>query len=601
MALGDYFLTPLGLLALLSLVVLVLLYLISRKPARVRLPTIEFLSRDPKRVGTRPRPSRLRRSLLFFLQALVLVLCALALATPYLPVDAGGGGQAALVVDTSASMATQTGDGTRFTRAIAAARGDLQPTTSVVVADSTPQVAGRRQAESDARATLDTLSVSETAGDLAGAIALGTATVPSGGTVHVYSDFADATDWAAAVETARARGYRVVLHQFADGGTENVGVVDVSFGRAEVTATIRNVGDQPATRTVTLGDSSRSLTLEPGDVTTVTLPVPTGGDTLRLTPGDGFPVDDVVPIGAPRADTIRVVVFTNDRDRYLLTALAVLDGVEVRVESLPASVAGEFDVVVFSGVEPDRLLAGNIALARETLADGGGVVFTAQRNLGAVDYEGLLPVVPAAVSSSDQTPSATDDPLTADIAFPAPGEYVVGALDSGRALVRAADGSPLVATDSRLGGQLLYYGYLDDSSDFPFDYGYPVFWKRAIDYASGRPSLSSLNRRTGDRLAFETATTVRTPTGTLTGTSVPIRQVGFYEYRDRRVGAGLLSQAESSVRTEPLVEGGRSDSVVVAPGREPPSRLLSLVPLAVAGALVALVLELAYLRFRGDL
>lgn len=602
MALSDFFLNPLGLAALASLLVLVALYLISRKPAQISLPTLQFLGQDPQRVGSRPRISRLRRSLLFLLQAFVLILVALLLATPYLLVDADANGDVSLVVDASASMATTDGQ-PRFARAVSAARSDVGTTTSVVVSDDTPHLAIERSDPPAVRAALGDLDLTDAPGDLASAVSIGASATSPGGTVHVYSDFADATDWRAAVETARAQGYRVVLHQIASGGTDNVGIVDLTFGRTTVTATVQNTGDRASTRTVSLGGQSRQVTLQPGDRTTVSFDVPAGGGQLRLSPGDSFPVDDVVPIAAPAEASIRVLLLTSEENRYLRTALSVVPEVRLRVEQLPAPVVGEFDVVIFSGVDPERVLAGNVVLARETLRAGGGVVITAQPDLARVGYGDLLPVEPRGMTTTNATPTVVADPLTAGIAFPPPGRHLDARLvaGQGQALVRTATGTPLVATASREGGRVLYYGYVDGNTGFPFDVGYPVFWKRALYYAAGRPSLEDMNRQTGDRLTFDAPTRVATPTGPITATSLPLQWTGRYEAPSGPLGVGLLSSSESAVTAEPVGGDSGGGTVVVAPTARPASRVLSLVPVAAGLAVVLVFGELVYLIYRGDL
>ena len=113
MVLEDVLQSPLGLLALLSIVPLVVLYLVRPSPATMALPTFRFLVTDEGRDGRRRALERLRRELLFLLQLLVLVLVSLALAGPYVQVTRGvPADEVGLVVDASASMAT----GDEYTR-----------------------------------------------------------------------------------------------------------------------------------------------------------------------------------------------------------------------------------------------------------------------------------------------------------------------------------------------------------------------------------------------------------------------------------------------------------------------------------------------------
>jgi hypothetical protein len=66
-ALTDLFLSPLGPVALFSVVPLVVLYLVRPEPVRVRLPTLGFLRKSDETATDRPAFSRLRRDLLLLL------------------------------------------------------------------------------------------------------------------------------------------------------------------------------------------------------------------------------------------------------------------------------------------------------------------------------------------------------------------------------------------------------------------------------------------------------------------------------------------------------------------------------------------------------
>lgn len=75
-------------------------------------------------------------------------------------------------------------------------------------------------------------------------------------------------------------------------------------------------------------------------------------------------------VAAPDRSTVRVLVLTNDRNRYLTTALSVIDEVELTVEEPPTAIDRQYDVIVFSNVEPERVLETNVEAARETLSRG---------------------------------------------------------------------------------------------------------------------------------------------------------------------------------------------------------------------------------------
>lgn len=596
---SDVFLSPVGLLAALAALPIVVLYLVRPEPEELSLPTFRFLAEERRRRTTTPLFERLSRSLLLLLQVLVVLLIAVSLASPYVPVDETETvRETVLVVDTSASMAVQDGESSRFDRAVAAAREAVTTRTSVVVTDGDPRVILRDGVPDDARRTLEDLQVTDAPGDLRGAISQASAVAGENARIVVLSDFAGGDDWHDAVQTARARGLRVDLRQFAGGGADNVGIVDRSFSGTEVTVSVKNFGDERVERTASLGGQQAALALEPGDVATATFDVPAGGGRVELSPGDDFATDDVLPVAAPEDGTVEVLLLTNDRNRYLVAALSVIDAVDLTVESPPTAVDGEYDVVIYSNVEPGRLLRGNVEAGRDAIDRGGGVAIQAQEEFPE-RYGDLLLVEPETVRQAPTVHRVADDPLTRGIDFQPPDEYVAGGLASGRHLVELNDGTPLLAADERGDGRVLYYGYLEDRSSFKYNYRYPVFWKRAVFHLAGRESLTSLNHETGERLSFGTERTVETPDGRATGTSVALSSAGVYAVGDRRVSAGLLSASESAVAADPL--DARDDAPAVQTSEEQrrvPRPLTGYVALAALGAVV---LELGYLRRRGDL
>ena len=597
--LADVFLTPLGLVALAALVPLVLLYLVRPEPTRLRLPTLEFLAGGEEAGTDSPALERLRRNLLLLIQALVVIAVALALASPYVTVSGTETVEETVVVlDASASMTVADGDGTRFGRAKQVAREVATSTTSVVVARDRPDVVLRRGSSEDALAAIGEVSATDVDGDLAAAITAASAVAGREARIVVVSDFAGAEAWRTAVETVRGRGYTVDVRQVG-GRLENVGIVDATYGRTTVTVSVKNYGESEVERTVSLGEERERLTLGPGDVGTSTLPVPTGDSELRLSPGDGFALDDRLHVAGPDRDRIRVLLLTNEENRYLRTALEVLEEVSLTVDQPPTAISGEYDVVVFSGVDPDRLLQSTRDRAVEIAENGGGVVITAQEDVGAVGYGELLPVEPGETANNPALRTGAD-PLTRGIQLPPPEVYLEAELKEGAEAVVTADGSPFVARAPLGDGRLLYYGYLQSGSAFHFHYQYPVFWKRMVYETAGREPLQETNYPTGTRLSVPNGTTVETPAGSETADTgtVVLSEVGFYRYGSQRIGASLLSEAESNVSAPALSTGPDG---VVREREETVPRPLDLSPVAAGGALLFVLVELSYLRWRGDL
>lgn len=239
-ALSSVFLRPLGLVALAAAIPVVILYLRKHDPTKVDFPAVEFLLGGREDRQRRPAFRRLRRNALLLIQLLAIAALAASLATPYVPVSEDRTvEETVLVVDRSASMATQTDGTTRFDRAVAAASEDVADETSIVVSGAETAVVARRVPAAEARETLDDLRVTGAPGDLSSAVERAAAVAGEDARIVVVSDFAD-PDWRTAVAATRARGHSVSLRQFAGGGAANVGVVDYSFTSGTVSVRVEN-------------------------------------------------------------------------------------------------------------------------------------------------------------------------------------------------------------------------------------------------------------------------------------------------------------------------------------------------------------------------
>lgn len=594
-------LTPLGLLAALSVIPLVIAYLVRPDPRTIRLPTLSFLTSGEDAGTDRSAFERLRIEHLLVVQAVVLVLIALALASPF--VTTTGTEQvreSVVVLDTSASMTVADADGaTRFARAQSIAREELAETTSLVTAGPDPVVAVRRGSQTDASDALSAVTLTENEGRLADAISRAVAIADRSARIVIVSDFAGETAWRSAVETARNRGYTVDVRQVG-GRVDNVGIVAADYEQTTVTVSIKNYADSEVTRTVTLGNSERSVTLAPGDVGTVTLPVTVGNEQLRLRPGDSFPVDDRLFVAGPDSPQVRVLLLTNDEDRFVRTALSVLPAVDLTVSQPPTTIAGEYDVVVFGSVDPDRLLQSTRGRVAELVRNGAGVVVTAQPRFASIPYGDLSPVTAAdRPQTGAPTIQTREDPLVQGIRFPPPSAVLPAETNSESEAVVVADGSPLVARGTLGEGRTYYYGYLESDAQFQYTYQYPVFWKRLVFEAAGRTSLPERNRQAGVTLSVANGTTVERPAGTVTsGGSVRLDRTGFYRVGEQRYGVSLVSEPESNVSAPALSTGAGG----IARERDRTvQRVVDLSPLVAIAAAIAILAELVVLRRRGDL
>jgi hypothetical protein len=142
------FLNPGALYGLLALPLLLIPYLIRRKPQRVIFSSLLLFTDPGKRAGGRPL-GRLRLPLIFFLQLLLLTLLILAIGEPVFSLRASN---IAIVLDNSASMQTLENQQTRFALAQEKARellADLGSTGKVDLYLTAPRLEKVRGATFD--------------------------------------------------------------------------------------------------------------------------------------------------------------------------------------------------------------------------------------------------------------------------------------------------------------------------------------------------------------------------------------------------------------------------------------------------------------------
>ncbi len=595
------FSTPLGLLALASLAPLIILYILQPDPRKLEVPTLDFLPNLEDEGGSSPVLEELRRNLILLIQIAALILAAIALGAPYIDVTRSeAADETVVVLDATASMAVEDGGDTRFDLAAEHAADEVTGSTSVVVVGSSTNVVIEDGSASEAASTIEATTVTDASGNLASGISRGAALAGDDARLIVASDFSGASDWQGAVEEARAQGLAVELAQYAGGGEDNVGIVDLSFSGEQVTVEVANFGDETVTRDVEFGGQSDSLTLGAGDFGSTTFTVPSGGGTVELSPRDSFPTDDVAYV-AGQPDRLDVLVVTNDENRFLLAALDSMRDVNHEVETAPVPDfdGSEYDAVVFDEVDESRLLDRTVRNARDTVGAGGGVVVVAQDDLSALEetYGDLLQVEAGNVAPGDGANVVSEEAMVRNVDFPPPEQYVEADLVDGRSLVESGSGDPLISTTDVGNGRSLYYGFMRDSSEFHNSFQYPVFWRDALYHAAGRETLTAMNRETGDTLSFAEERSVETPTGTMTASSVVMEDEGFYE-ADTVYSANLLDSTESEVTAPDVEETEAGETARETQEATVPFDLTPYVALAVLAFVAA---EVGVLRYRGEI
>jgi hypothetical protein len=640
--LSSYFLNPTNLLLALGLLIpLILLYLIRPKPANVAVPSLMFILNDMGKSNVHRFFRTIFRDLLFILQALAIILLGLALAKPFINVSEESlVKQSIIVIDASASTRAFGDD--RFEQIRAAALEELTADNIVIVARANPAVldvnANPKLGRGDAEELIDDLQPTDTIGDLPSALDLASQFVGPDSKVTVVSDLVLSTLESeelieAKLKVLRSKGALTEVRLISGPG-QNAGIIDAALNSQNATLDlkIQNFDDKP--REVGLEYNGEAVALpknllepdgKPGSLLTVSVPLAHGRSEFRLTPDDDFDVDNHYYVSIPDLERINVLVISNDANvqaSKLIPALNAAGDQFTKVNvayGIPPKVPDlDHQVYIIKDVNPEFLLPGVIKELQDKVEAGAVLVVFAQPGLFGIDMQSLLPVMPKAnaqplggrqeiiVNGSMGLLRGLSDIGQAN------GDQLLRVGKTTDAAVHAYvitnEGQEPVIAHKRVGkGVVLYYGIRDQRAIDLDPQSYAIIWGRIIDYSL--PDIRVLNIGTGSMINSATKN-VQAPSGRMT-TPALAAESGFYSTGQTVLAANLYplhtgaATKATNVKYESTISKSANVSTTDIEGKAGEGEE-SKVPkdlseyLIIAG-LVLMLLELLYVKFRGDL
>lgn len=399
------FLVPLGLLALLTLPVIVLLHLIRERRQRVMVPSLLLWLNLPQKPIDQKR-SRLPLTLLLFLHLLVAALLAIALAQPqWLGALLGSERHLAIIIDTSTSMAArESGLGLAKTTRLDQARARAQDlvngirgndTIALITAGPQARMLGEGGAEQNASfsAALANLNVEGTGADILGALTLAQAALENhpNGRIIILSDAAFPLSTSAIPNAATLPP--VEIEQIGAAGSNravvvlaarswNGSTVGASADRSavQVYTRIASYGGVPLTTQLQLfGDDqvldTRTLNLQPDGEAELTWTLPPGIGTLRvvLDGQDNLPEDDTASLSLAQARPLTTLL-VSATPQALERALNAVPNLQVSIvnpaEYATASLAVNADLTVFDGFLPNQWPIGGVLVINPPAGPG---------------------------------------------------------------------------------------------------------------------------------------------------------------------------------------------------------------------------------------
>ncbi|PDW05021.1 vWA domain-containing protein [Candidatus Viridilinea mediisalina] len=377
-------LAPLGLLALFSLPLVLLLHLLRERRRRVVVPSLLLWQQLPQR----PPPRRRRfppPTLLLLLHLLIAALLALALAQPAWTLALfGRDEQLVLIIDTSTSMAAVRPGlvESRLEAARNLARRQIanlgaRTSLALVATHPEPRLLAQAGPEGAAQllAALEDLRAAGTGSNLAQALTLGEALLQgqSGGRILVLTDAALPQS---ELDALGARPRSVAVEWLNLGGTlDNLALVNFaarprSSGPTPVYARVVNYGETSVRTALRLyGDDqlldTRAVSLGPAGEVELTWRIPQGVRLLRaeLESRDALAADDVATLSLAQQRPLQALL-VSEQPSALLRALRVLPELSLEVvsfEDYPSSpLVTEADLTIFDGAMPLAWPAGAV-------------------------------------------------------------------------------------------------------------------------------------------------------------------------------------------------------------------------------------------------
>lgn len=601
---------PAALAALVAIPLLLVLHLLQPRRRRVVLSSIALWQAALRDQQGAHGLRRLPRSLSLLLLLAAALLLGLALAGPQWLMRTAEGGHTVLVLDVSASMKSRAGTGTRFDRALAEAAAIVERLPRdghMLVMTSGRKALLKSGFESDRgalRRMLRELAPTDEAGRPREALTLALSLLGARENGRVYFITDGAFD-----PQEDPRSPQVVF-RLVGAPARNIAITRFDLrqehaadDRFQVLLTVRNFTDAPAAVPASASLDGRALferTVELAAKSEQTLVLGFAGRAVgqaaaRIAIDDDLAADNTAFAALDAPPTLHVLL-VGTGNFYLRSVLQALPGIALdeRDWAPPqeelAQLARAYDIVVFDGIPPPRLSAGNFLLV-DAVAPG-------------------LPFVERGALRQPPIAGIGNSALMRDI------DLSAVRIDQARRVVVERPGAGLQRlfwspeTDLALaliddGLKVIYLGFDPARSNFPLQAAFPLFIRHSVEWLQPRTEQQlsaqmpagvsySIHAPQGqEQMALELPSGAREMLTAQDGIAqFTPREAGIYRYRVgdalHHVAVNLADPRESDVarrwsRTEqmPQAEAAADDA----------QALLPLWPYLLAATLLLLVAE----------
>ncbi len=582
----------LGWLAFLSLIPLIIIYLIRPKPSKLKVPSLMFFM---KRVSSSTTQSLFRyfqNDLLFFIQLLVLALLAFSIVEPSLILNRDVvSSNIVFVIDVSASsQVLEANNKTRLEISKEKIEDLATSKNSLVLLKSSPIIALQNVGRSELVRYLNRLEATDDSSDIAAAISLaGDMLAENKGRVVVTSDFVESkgVDADVAKNVLESRGVAVDFVDTKLSRRNNVGIVNMIINGEDVNLYVKNYNDHPVNINLEVNDNINEINLAAGSVEPFVFTLNNNMTNVEILNDDDFMIDNKVVITRPYKEKINVLLITNRPSKFLRAVLNSIEGVVLTEAEPPIVSTGDFDIYVISDINEKSVVVNTFRTIMEDVRDNGkSAIVVAQRDTDEIDFEGLLPITFGNFSDGGLAEVHQINRFTKDVDFGSITKVFDFSNDEDSATIVSVNNQSVVSLFNLGLGKVVYYGIMEDQSDFKITPGYPIFWSNLIYTLSSRMDLNDVNLRSG--YIFEVG-----------NESKVLDKVGTYELNDGIIAVNLVNERESDINFVDTESSARYAGTELETIKSKVDYRLDVYLAALALALA--VFEFIYIKFRGEI
>ncbi len=569
---------PLALIALLSVIPLIIIYMLRPKPAVLSIPSLMFvlkLERERKRIYA--SITKIVRDPLFLIQLLMLILLSTAAAGYYYTSQEPLSGEhTVLVLDTSASMQVDS----RFADAVKIADEYVSKKNSIILASDTPLLALDGGDASNAKDILSKVKPGAGTADLSAAITTGMRLLSQegGGKIMVISDFTNSKGDDPVSSKNLAESYGISVNFVKVGKpVDNIGIIngwiEANNGNYSYTGVIKNYKNQNENVEIETGrgtfenSTSFSINVPAGGTNQFTIGnLGPGITTVQLNVKDSLSVDNKAYISIPDTSGQRILYVTDNGKLPSKTALSLIPNSNLSVvNSVPSSLDGYTLVVLAQKENP--IANDSITRIENYVRNGGNAVFIASGALAPnkteVGLVKILPVKPTGIENEtnevdlgvqeSQQSSSTEDISSYEISVY---KYLNATERTGSTTLATLDNGVPILSYWQVGKGTVFYMGLDDElgdnawNNFHNLPEYPVFWIKLVEWLGGTGDISEYNLNTGTLTSLSKTEEIKTPTKTFTSNHVLFDEAGIYEILGKKIAVNLYNDKESNTTVD---------------------------------------------------